>query len=100
MEKKDKLLCQCTLGELCDYLQEHLIINQGDGQCGTTPKRYVYGIKGLQEIFRCCHTTACRIKKSGIIDDAISQSQIGSKIVIDAELALELIRCHKSKKHG
>mgnify|MGYP003234085595 CR=1 FL=1 len=40
-----------------------------------TEKKYVYG-------------TANRIKKSGKIDKAITQ--IGRKIIVDAELALEL----------
>ena len=97
MNEKDKLLFQCTLDEMCDYLQQNLAVNQQVDKNRATPKRYVYGIKGLQDLFHCCHTTACKIKKSGIIDDAISQ--IDSKIVIDAELALRLIRLHKTS-HG
>lgn len=51
-------------------------------------KRYVYGIAGICEIFGCSKPTAIRIKKSGKIDKAITQ--VGRKIVIDAELALQL----------
>lgn len=51
-------------------------------------KRYVYGIAGLCEIFGCSKPTAIRIKKSGRIDKAITQ--VGRKIVIDVELALQL----------
>lgn len=51
-------------------------------------KRYVYGIAGICEIFGCSKPTAIRIKKSGRIDKAITQ--VGRKIVIDAELALQL----------
>ena len=51
-------------------------------------KRYVYGIAGICEVFGCSKPTAIRIKKSGRIDKAITQ--IGRKIVIDAELALQL----------
>ena len=55
----------------------------------SSPKRQLaYGIKGIAETFGCSVPTANRIKKSGIIDAAISQ--IGRKIVIDAELALKL----------
>lgn len=51
-------------------------------------KRYVYGIEGIQQIFHCSRPTACKIKKSGLIAKAITQ--IGRKIVIDVDLALEL----------
>ena len=52
------------------------------------PKRYVYGILGISRLFGCSLPTANRIKKSGKIDKAITQ--IGRKIIVDAELALEL----------
>lgn len=51
-------------------------------------KRYVYGIHGISKLFGCSLPTANRIKKSGKIDKAITQ--IGRKIIVDAELALEL----------
>ena len=51
-------------------------------------KRYVYGILGISKLFGCSLPTANRIKKSGKIDKAITQ--IGRKIIVDAELALEL----------
>jgi len=53
-----------------------------------TPKRYVYGIGGIARLFGCSIPTANRIKKSGKIDRAITQ--IGRKIIVDADLALEL----------
>ena len=53
-----------------------------------TSKKYVYGIKGLSELFDCSIPTANRIKASGKIDKAITQ--IGRKIIIDSELALKL----------
>ena len=52
------------------------------------PRRYVYGILGISRLFGCSLPTANRIKKSGKIDKAITQ--IGRKIIVDAELALEL----------
>lgn len=51
-------------------------------------KRYVYGLAGIARLFGCSLPTANRIKQSGKIDRAITQ--IGRKIIIDAELALEL----------
>ncbi len=53
----------------------------------SSPK-YVYGLSGIASIFGCGIPTANRIKKSGKIDRAIKQ--IGRKIIVDAELALEL----------
>ena len=50
--------------------------------------RYAYGIPGIAEIFGCSIPTAHRIKKSGKINKAITQ--IGRKIIVDVELALEL----------
>ena len=46
-----------------------------------TDRKYVYGIAGIARLFGCSLPTANRIKKSG---------QIGRKIIVDAELALEL----------
>ncbi|MFI3293781.1 MAG: DUF3853 family protein [Rikenellaceae bacterium] len=54
----------------------------------TTKKNHVYGIAGIASLFGCSVPTASRIKKSGVINRAITQ--IGRKIIVDAELALEL----------
>lgn len=53
-----------------------------------TERKYVYGILGIAKLFWCSLPTANRIKKSGKIDKAITQ--IGHKIIVDVELALEL----------
>ena len=53
----------------------------------------VYGIAGIAQIFGCSIPTASRIKKSGIINGAITQ--VGRKIVVNADKALEL--AHQSK---
>ncbi|RXE72926.1 DUF3853 family protein [Muribaculaceae bacterium Isolate-013 (NCI)] len=68
-----------------------------DENVATTAKRWlVYGINGLCELLQCSKATAHRIKNSGVIKDAITQS--GRKIVIDAQKALDLI--HASKEGG
>ena len=57
----------------------------------TTPivqKRTYYGIEGIAQVFGCSVPTANRIKRSGIIDAAITQ--IGRKIIVDADMALSL----------
>ena len=57
----------------------------------TTPivqKRTYYGIEGIAQVFGCSVPTANCIKRSGIIDAAITQ--IGRKIIVDADMALSL----------
>lgn len=56
-------------------------------------KKFVYGLKGIAELFGCSKSTAFNIKRSGRIDEAISQ--IGNTIVVDAEKALALARTNK-----
>lgn len=56
----------------------------------TSSKGNYYGIEGIARVFGCSVPTANRIKKSGIIDKAITQ--IGRKIVVDADLALSLAK--------
>ena len=51
-------------------------------------KRYVYGLAGIARLFGCSLPTANRIKQSGKINRAITQ--IGRKIIVDVDLALEL----------
>lgn len=51
-------------------------------------KRYVYGLAGIARLFGCSLPTANRIKQSGKINRAITQ--VGRKIIVDADLALEL----------
>lgn len=53
-------------------------------------KRMAYGISGIAQLFNCSLATANRIKSSGKIDKAISQ--YGRKIVVDADLAIELMK--------
>lgn len=53
-----------------------------------TNRRYVYGYAGIAQLFNCSIPTAARIKNSGRINNAITQ--IGRKIIVDAELALQL----------
>ncbi len=54
----------------------------------STSKKYVYGLPGIARLFGCSIPTACRIKRSGKIDRVVTQ--IGRKIIVDADLALEL----------
>lgn len=76
--------------------EEFLFINKYNQNTPTNlepkqiSKKYVYGISGIAALFGCSKPTANRLKKSKKIDGAITQ--IGRKIIVDAELALELAR--------
>lgn len=87
---KEKPIWQMT-GEEFLYLQQSTggtITTAHTPVIDSTLKKYVYGIVGIARLFGCSMPTANRIKKSGKIGRAITQ--IGRKIIVDAELALEL----------
>jgi hypothetical protein len=77
-----------TVGQLKEALKS----NETTDEATNTPhgeRKYVYGIAGIARLFNCSMPTANRIKQSGRIDKAIKQ--IGRKIIVDADLAMELI---------
>ena len=76
-------LIDLTVGELRALLQNAIPVNNPPES-----KEYVYGLKGIAELFHCSYTEAYRIKRSGKIDKAIKQN--GRKIITDAKKALEL----------
>lgn len=87
---KEKPLFQMT-GEEFLYLQKNFNIDTPSNNSEPiNGKKYVYGIRGIAQILGCSNSSANRIKKSGIIDDAIIQN--GRKIIVDSELALDLIK--------
>ena len=84
-------------GEELAFLITSITSNQQAQMLLTQPKQEehnVYGIAGIAQIFGCSIPTASRIKKSGIINDAITQ--VGRKIVVNADKALELASKHKN----
>lgn len=92
-----KRLIDLTVEEFTDMLAEALLrafrrdpAPSVERDFAANPKRYVYGIAGIAQIFNCSMTTANRIKASGKIDKAISQS--GRMIAVDADLALRLMQ--------
>jgi hypothetical protein len=87
-ELKTKPIWQMT-GEEFLFLHQNGEQKTADNQPTANPnKKYVYGIHGIAQLFGCSMPTAHRIKKSGKIGRAITQ--VGRKIIVDAELALEL----------
>ena len=90
-ELLDKPVWQMTGEELLFLAQHGKTHDEGEGTVKSSAKElkhFVYGLAGLARLFGCSLPTANRIKQSGKIDRAITQ--IGRKIIIDAELALEL----------
>ena len=87
----DKPLWQFT-GKDHAYMMKHVLMESLSVE-STEPssqKRYVQGYQGIASLFGCSKSTAQRIKKSGIIDEAIAQ--VNRKILVDADLALQLVK--------
>lgn len=81
-------LAMLTLGDL----REVLMFFQGGRQTDEKAfpaKRYVYGLKGIADLFHVSTKTAMAYK-NGIIADACFQS--GRTIVVDADRAMELFK--------
>ncbi len=62
----------------------------------TSTDKYVYGIRGIANLMNCSIATANRVKKSGILDDAIIQ--YGRTIMVEVDKALELLKKFDNKK--
>lgn len=86
----DKRVIDMTASEFANVLFDVFSRLSKEEPKESTPKRYVYGIAGIAQLFNCSMTTANRIKASGKIDKAISQT--GRMIAVDADLALQLIK--------
>lgn len=72
-----------------DYLIDAVLtLSEKIDQDKPQPPRYVYGIKGIAQLFGCSIATAQRIKSSGVIDAAITQRK--RRIIVDAPTALTL----------
>lgn len=98
LELKNKPLFQATLGDLIEVFEGVANKEGKDGRDSTNPsskKRYVRGMKELAEVLHCSVPTAQRIKSSGVLDAAISQS--GKTIIVDVDLALDLLRLSNKK---
>lgn len=87
----DKPLWQFT-GKDHVYMMKHVLMESlsVESMEPSYQKRYVQGYQGIATLFGCSKSTAQRIKKSGIIDEAITQ--VNRKILVDADLALQLVK--------
>ena len=97
---ENKPLLYTTTEEFIEALRTGLGLattaENSDDSAVMTKKHFVFGLAGLCKLLGCSTSTAARIKKSGVIDAAISQ--YGKIIVVDADLALELLSVQK-KRH-
>ena len=86
---KQKPVAMMT-GEELSFLIDSRMATWAAEIASLSQRRIYYGIEGIAQIFGCSVPTANSIKKSGVIDDAITQ--IDRQIVIDGNLALELAK--------
>ena len=86
-------LVMVTLGQLCEFLQGQQALQAQQPQQMQGGKRFVYGIKGIRNLFNVSHTTAQRYKNT-ILAEAVSQQ--GKKIIVDVEKAVQLFSEHKT----
>ena len=101
MYNLDSPLWQLTVGEFLS-LQKEFREQVSDRDMRRLPEpndgKVVFGLNGLSNLIGCSKSTAMKIKNSGVIDKAICQ--IGRKIIIDADLALELLKNQQWKKRS
>ncbi len=83
-------------GEELTFLLNNSMEAKTNEQAPVVQKRTYYGIEGIAQVFGCSVPTANRIKRSGIIDAAITQ--IGRKIIVDADMALALAKEAEANK--
>lgn len=89
-------LWQYTGEQLLELLNSRAEPPQKNEQPETGKERkYLYGIDGICQLLGCSKSTANRVKSRGYLKDAITQ--IGRKIIIDVELAIEYIRIAKER---
>lgn len=91
----DKPLISCSLREVLDGVGEMVAQLVSGIEEAPEKRRLVYGLAGLSQLLGCSISTAARIKKSGVLAPAIHQT--GKIIVVDADLALDLMRLKTRK---
>lgn len=95
--KKDVPVWQITLKDLSEVIARTVKEQISDSIIlRENTNKYVRGISGLAELLGCSKSTANRLKASGILDPAIKQ--VGRIIIVDSELALQLISNQKERR--
>ena len=91
-------IAMLTVGQQRELFKEWFKEFSGDNKSAPpssaqSSKRYVYGIAGIATLFQTSYATAQKLK-DGVLRPAIYQQ--GRKIMVDADLAMELFRQNKS----
>ena len=81
---KDTPIAMLTVGQLMELL---ITDKKQEAPTVHNPTNYVYGLRGIRNLFDVSHATAYRYKET-IIKDAVRQN--GRKIIVDADKAMEL----------
>jgi hypothetical protein len=64
------------------------------GNADNTQRRFVYGLRGIRELFNVSHPTAQQYKNT-FLRPAITQR--GRKIMVDVEKAIELFNAYQNR---
>ena len=86
-------ISEMTAGQLAEFLRSAGA--RPAEEAAAPERRYVYGLRGIMELFGVSNVTAQRYK-AGIIKDAVKQ--YGRKIIVDADRALELFNSAQEQK--
>ena len=90
-------LYSLTVEQFLQLLDEHLssaAARNSKSDDSQASHRHVYGLRGIETLFGVSHKTA-QMYKDTFLAPAVKQN--GRKIVVDADLALELFNQHKGK---
>ena len=88
----DTPIAMLTLGQLQEALYIFPSESRAVQQEQAEEKQYLYGLRGIRELFKVSHPTAQKYKDT-FLKPAIIQH--GRKIMIDQDLALKLFSEHK-----
>lgn len=88
-------IAMLTVGQLREVLDTCSPKSESVPQVQSNDKRYVYGLRGIRNLFKVSHTTA-QMYKHTILKGACIQN--GRKIIIDVDKALELFAQHNDVK--
>lgn len=86
---KDAPIWTLTVGQFTELMNSLTPKKEEPNEQVQQIDKYSYGLSGLAALLGCSKTTAWKIKDSGKIDKAIRQ--VGRKIIVDNEKALELL---------
>ncbi len=90
-------LYSLTVEQFTQLLDDRIAAALGNGKAISVNKpsgNYVYGLRGIQQLFGVSHKTAQEYKDT-FLRPAVMQN--GRKIVVDADYALELFNRRKTR---